>query len=265
MRFGLIVIGDEILSGRRQDGHLPFVVQRLAGRGQALAWAEFVADERPALTETLARAFQRSRTGGDVVFCCGGIGSTPDDHTRQCAAAALGVPLVPHPEAVALIDARIAQRCAEQGIPFDPDSPGQAVRRQMGHFPQGAAILPNPFNQIPGFSVGDVHFMPGFPVMAHPMMDGLLATRYAHLAPRDWAEHQLYATRAFEADLTPLMQRIEADHPTVRVFSLPVVDKAHPRGPHVELGVKGPAADAALAFSALRAGLDARATPYQLD
>lgn len=255
--FGLVVIGDEILSGRRRDAHLAFTVALLAERGLQLGWAEFVPDEPAFLTATLARAFARSRERGDVVLCCGGIGSTPDDHTRQCAAAALGLPVVAHPDAVALIDARIARRAAEQGAVFDADSPGHAVRRQMGHFPQGAQLLPNPYNQIPGFSVGDVHFMPGFPEMAHPMMRALLAGRYAHLAPADWAEHHAYVQGSFEADLTPLMQAIEADHPGVRVFSLPVQNASHPRGVHIELGVKGARAAAAAAFEALTCGLRA--------
>ena len=93
MNFGLIIIGDEILSGKRQDKHLPKVIELLAARGLALSWARYVGDDRSAITPELHDAF----ASGDVVFCCGGIGATPDDHTRQCAAAALGVPLVLHP------------------------------------------------------------------------------------------------------------------------------------------------------------------------
>ena len=89
MGFGLIVVGDEILSGRRQDKHFSKVVELLGARGLQLAWAEFVGDEPSRLTATLQRSF----AGEDIVFSCGGIGATPDDHTRQCAAAALDVPL----------------------------------------------------------------------------------------------------------------------------------------------------------------------------
>jgi molybdopterin-biosynthesis enzyme MoeA-like protein len=86
-----------------------------------------------------------------VVFSCGGIGATPDDHTRQCAAAALGVPLVLHPEA-ALILERMQDTAREQGKPYEPDRPDNLHRLNMGVFPEGAAIIPNPYNKIPGFS-----------------------------------------------------------------------------------------------------------------
>ena len=87
MNFGLIIVGDEILSGKRQDKHLPKVIELLSARGLALSWARYIGDERPGITAALRDAF----ASGDAVFCCGGIGATPDDHTRQCAAAASGV------------------------------------------------------------------------------------------------------------------------------------------------------------------------------
>ena len=80
MNFGLIIVGDEILSGKREDKHLPKVIELLGERGLALSWARYVGDDRERITADLARAF----ASGDVVFCCGGIGATPDDHTRQC-------------------------------------------------------------------------------------------------------------------------------------------------------------------------------------
>ena len=95
---GLIIVGDEILSGKRQDKHLAKVIELLVTRGLALSWARYVGDDRPRITQALGDAF----AGGDLVFCTGGIGATPDDHTRQCAAAALGVALELHPEAKTL-------------------------------------------------------------------------------------------------------------------------------------------------------------------
>ena len=89
--FGLIIIGDEILSGKRADKHLPKVIELLAARGLPLAYAEYVGDDPERITATLERAFTAARTSGEVVFSTGGIGATPDDHTRQCAAKALGV------------------------------------------------------------------------------------------------------------------------------------------------------------------------------
>lgn len=251
MNFGLIIIGDEILSGRRQDKHMAKVIELLAARGQQLAWARYVGDERPLITAALKDAL----AGGDVVFSCGGIGATPDDHTRQCAAAASDRPLVLHPEAKRLIEERMRDVAIEQGLPFEPDRPDNIHRLNMGVFPQGAELIPNPYNKIPGFSLGDVHFVPGFPVMAHPMIEWLLDQRYAHLAPKAHVELSLYVQGSMEATLTPLMEQIEARFPGVRVFSLPSVD--HPqRGRHIELGVKGEPAAAAAAFGALQAGLN---------
>jgi molybdopterin-biosynthesis enzyme MoeA-like protein len=256
MNIGLIIIGDEILSGKRQDKHLPKVIEMLSARGLALSWARYVGDDRQRITEALAAAF----SSGELVFSCGGIGATPDDHTRQCAAAALGVPLVLHPQARALIIERMRDVAAEQGTVFEPDRPDNLHRLNMGVFPAGAGIIANPFNKIPGFSVGHVHFVPGFPVMAWPMIEAVLDGRYAHLqgGPRV-VEHSVIVFGAMEASLTPLMEAVEADHPSIKVFSLPSVD--HPQwGRHIELGVKGPAAAVDVAFAVLRAGLVAAGT-----
>jgi molybdopterin-biosynthesis enzyme MoeA-like protein len=252
MAFGLIIIGDEILSGRRQDKHMARVIELLAARGHALAWARYLGDERSQITAALKEAL----ACGDVVFSCGGIGATPDDHTRQCAAAASGRPLALHPEAKALIELRMQEVAAEQGVAYEPDRPDNLHRLNMGVFPQGAAIIPNPYNRIPGFSLGHVHFVPGFPVMAHPMIEWVLDQHYAQLRPVPHAERSLYVHGGLEATLTPLMERIEADFPGIRIFSLPSVD--HPqRGRHIELGVKGEPALVDASFAELLAALQA--------
>ena len=127
----------------------------------------------------------------------------------------------------------------------------------MGVFPEGATIIPNPYNKIAGFSVRDVHFVPGFPVMAWPMIEWVLDERYAHLqgGPRA-AERSVIVFGAMEATLTPLMEEIEQRFDGVKVFSLPSVD--HPQwGRHIELGVKGSTASLDDAYAALRAGLAA--------
>ena len=252
MNIGLIIIGDEILSGKRQDKHLPKLVELLAARGLQLAWAQYVGDERARITEALVRAL----AGGDLVFSCGGIGATPDDHTRQAAAAAAGVPLLLHPEAKELIVQRMHEVAAEQGTAFDPDRPDNVHRLNMGVFPQGAAIVPNPYNRIPGFTLGHVHFVPGFPVMAWPMIEWVLDHRYAHLhGAQRQAERSVIVFGSMEAALTPLMENIERRFAGVRVFSLPSVD--HPQwGRHIELGVKT-AGIADEAFAALLEGLQA--------
>lgn len=251
--FGLIIVGDEILSGKRADKHMGKVIELLAARGLALEWAEYVGDSPARITAALQRAF----AGGDVVFSTGGIGATPDDRTRQCAARALGVPLALHPQAEALIRERMLDLAREQGVPFEPDRPDNVHRFNMGVFPQGARIIPNPYNKIAGFSVGDVHFVPGFPVMAWPMIEWVLDQQYAHCFRQSaWVEKSVIVFGAMEAALTPLMERIEHEHAGVKVFSLPSVD--HPQyGRHIELGVKGAPGGVDQAYPALLAGLQA--------
>lgn len=249
--FGLIIIGDEILSGKRVDKHLPKVIELLKARGLSLAWAEYVGDDPGRITVALQRAFAL----GDVVFSTGGIGATPDDHTRQCAARALGVELALHPQARALIEQRMQDVALEQGKTYDPSQADNLHRLNMGVFPQGAQIIPNPYNQIPGFSCGQVHFVPGFPVMAWPMIEWVLDSHYRACFAKDaWLERSVIVFGAMEATLTPLMETIEHDFAGVKVFSLPSVD--HPQyGRHIELGVKGDPQTVAGAFAALLAGL----------
>jgi len=251
MNFGLIIVGDEILSGKRADKHLPKVIELLAARGLALSWARYVGDERERIIADLKHAFG----SGDVVFSCGGIGATPDDHTRQCAAAALGVELALHPQARELILERMRDIAAEQGTPYEPDRPDNVHRLNMGVFPVGAQIIPNPYNKIAGFSVGDVHFVPGFPVMAWPMIEWVLDQRYAQLHQRAvQREKSVIVFGAMEATLTPLMEAIEARFAGIKVFSLPSVD--HPDwGRHIELGVKGAAERLDAAYATLLEGL----------
>jgi molybdenum cofactor synthesis domain-containing protein len=277
-RFALIVIGDEILSGKRADKHLPKVIELLAERGLALDRAEYVGDDPERITATLKRAF----ASGDVVFSTGGIGATPDDHTRGCAAAALGLPLVLHPEAEALIRQRMQDTAIEQGIVYEPDRADNIHRLNMGVFPQGAQIIANPYNKIPGFSCynersagppqassapsggsephavgerGGIHFFPGFPVMAWPMIAAVLDTLYAkHIQTTRSQEKSVIVFGAMEAALTPLMEQLERDHAGIKVFSLPSVDHLE-YGRHIELGVKGAAAAVAAAYPEMLAGL----------
>jgi molybdopterin-biosynthesis enzyme MoeA-like protein len=254
--FGLIIVGDEILSGKRADKHMPKTIELLSARGLTLEWADYVGDSPERITRTLGRAFESN----SIVFSCGGIGATPDDHTRQCAARALGVDLELHPHAEALIRERMQDTAKEQGVPYEPDRADNVHRLNMGVFPKGASIIPNPYNKIPGFSChgkggGTVHFLPGFPVMAWPMMAWVLDTHYPHLFQHEaWIEKSVVVFGSMEATLTPLMETLEREHAGIKVFSLPSVD--HPvHGRHIELGVKGAPALVALAYPALLAGL----------
>ncbi|MGO4764861.1 competence/damage-inducible protein A [Cupriavidus sp. 2KB_3] len=263
MGFGLIVIGDEILSGRREDKHMRRTIGLLGARGLSLDWAEYVGDERERITATL----RRTLAGPDVVFCTGGIGATPDDHTRQCAAAALGVELALHPEAREQIALRIAETANGDPVKADLNLPENQHRFKMGEFPVGARIIPNSYNRIPGFSVADHHFMPGFPVMAWPMMEWVLDHYYAHLFHLEVAQSRaFYVFEAPESTLTPLMEQVEAAFAGIRVFSLPSVGDVS-RGDrfarrHIDLGVKGPAEQISPAYAMLLEGV--RAMGYEI-
>ncbi len=224
MNFGAIIVGDEILSGKRIDRHFEKIISLLGARGLRLSWAEYLGDDRSRIAATLRRTFE----SGDVVFSFGGIGNTPDDHTRQAAAEALGVDLVLHPDAEREIRGR-----------FGDDV--NTVRLLLGTFPRGVEIVPNPFNRIPGFCVRDHYFLPGFPQMAHPMAEWALDTFYAHLFNRNPVVDKAFlltGPTAYESALLDLMERIVADYPALRLFSLPSIGEDGQRR-HLELGVEG--------------------------
>ncbi|MDI9333231.1 MAG: molybdopterin-binding protein [Cytophagales bacterium] len=261
--FGLIIIGDEILSGKRADKHLEKVIEILASRGLPLSYANYVGDDPVRITAALKTAFE----SGDVVFSTGGIGATPDDHTRQCAAKALGRDLVLHPRGAELIDERMRDIAKENGTPYEPNRSDNQHRLNMAMFPAGADLIPNPYNKIAGFSIasdkavgagaGAVYFVPGFPVMAWPMIEWVLETHYsAYFNQLAYAEQSVIVQGSMEATLTPLMEQIERDFAGIKVFSLPSVD--HPKyGRHIELGVKGEPALVKAAYPALISGLRA--------
>lgn len=242
MAFGAIIIGDEILSGRRSDKHLAKLIELFAARGLQLAWARYVGDDARRLVSTLRESFAT----GDVVFSFGGIGATPDDRTRQSAAEALGLALGLHPEAESIIRAKFRAEINEH-------------RLQLGVYPVGSEIIPNPYNQIPGFSIREHYFVPGFPVMAWPMVEWVLDTSYRHLHHvEDHVEASLTVIDGLEGRLVDLMEAITADFPDLALFSLPTAGDG-PNGRRVlELGVKGAAARVAEAMQVMRAELARR-------
>jgi molybdopterin-biosynthesis enzyme MoeA-like protein len=244
--FGAYIIGDEILVGKREDKHLSFLIAALAKRGLRLAWAQYLGDDPQRLTAALRRSFRSS----DVVFSFGGIGATPDDHTRQCAAAALNLELSLHPEAEREIRARF-------GTEVTPP------RLRMGEFPEGSSIIPNPVNRIPGFSLREHHFVPGFPQMAWPMVEWVLDTRYRNLFNRDqWLEKSILVFEAGESQLIPAMQAVEAGFKGIKVFSLPSMAADGSRI-HVELGVRGDPAQVNDAMATLRRLVSEAGFPYR--
>jgi len=243
---GALVIGDEILVGKRKDKHFDFLVAALAKRGLRLAYCEYHGDDPLRLTAALDRTF----AAGDIVFSFGGIGATPDDHTRRCAADALGVPLEVHPEGELELRARFGAELTPQ-------------RLSMVEFPQGAQIIPNPVNRVPGFSIREHHFVPGFPQMAWPMVEWVLDGRYRHLADRDrWAEASIIVFEAGESQLIPVMDAVGGGYPGVKVFSLPSMGEDGSRR-HVELGVRGDPMQVAQAMEGLRSGVREAGFPFR--
>jgi len=162
--FFALIIGTEILNRRRSDKHFDFLSQALLKKGYKLS-GSFVIEDDPALIIQTIR-FIRSQPN-PVLFSFGGIGSTPDDHTRLCAAKALrDGALLRHPEADAIITARI-------------DTAAYPHARQMAMLPQGARLLENPVNKMPAFFLDERYFfMPGFPEMSHPMVETILSEHF---------------------------------------------------------------------------------------
>ena len=244
--FGAFIIGDEIIVGKRQDKHLSFLIGALAKRGLRLAWAQYLGDDPARLTAAL----KASLASKDVVFSFGGIGATPDDHTRQCAAAALGVGLKLHPDAEREIRGRFGGETTPE-------------RLAMGEFPAGAQIIPNPVNRIPGFSLAEHHFVPGFPQMAWPMAEWVLESRYRErFDSQKWGEASILVFEAGESQLIPAMKTVEAAFPAVKVFSLPSMGADGSRI-HVELGVRGEPAQISSAMDVLRREVGKAGFPYK--
>ncbi len=219
-QIGLIIIGDEILSGKRQDKHLFQANELLQPRGLAVDWVWMLRDDEASLVETFQASFARNH----IVFCFGGIGATPDDKTRQCAAKALNLPLAQHPEATQ----EIVNKFGEAAYP---------QRVKMAEFPQGAAMIPNFYNRVAGFSIQEHYFMPGFPIMAKDMLNWVLNTYYADLSQPVSVEKSIRILEGHEGVWIDFMAQFEVNYPSLRIFSLPTVTESG--GRNVEIGVEG--------------------------
>ncbi len=243
--FGLVLVGDELLSGKRKDVHFEFLVNTLAQRGGQLAWARMVGDDIDAQSQT----YRQSLASGSVVFSFGGIGATPDDLTRQATALAFERELEFHPEGIKIMQARF-------GKDFSPR------RKELINFPKGADLIPNPINQVPGFSLMQHHFVPGFPNMAHPMVEWVLETYYSNaFDPSPRIERTLHTQGAYESDLIPIMEQVLSDHPTVKLSSLPQSKNIG----LIELAIKAEKQVAEAAFNHLCELLDQSRISYELD
>jgi len=238
--FGLIVIGDEILSGRRRDRHFEGIGNLLRERGYQLRWLRILPDEPDYLVEE----FRRSMAEGIPVFSCGGIGATPDDHTRACAAQAAGVPLVRHAGAVREIEQQFGKEAYQ-------------LRVRMADLPEGADLIPNPYNRIPGFSIRRHYFMPGFPDMAHPMAQWVLQQHYPSLDRE--MQKSVWVEAVTETVLMDLMEELSRRFPEHKLFSLPRLGEIR----RVELGYRG-GNEIQIPFEALLDGLETRGFHFEI-
>ena len=156
----LLVIGNEILSGRTQDANIRFLATRLGEIGIPLREVRVIPDVAPTIIETVNEV----RARFDHVFTCGGIGPTHDDITSEWVAAAFGVPWEKHPEAWARLD--------RQYKPGDFN----AARQRMATMPRGATLIDNTVSVAPGFTIGNVHVMAGVPRIMQAMFESLAPT-----------------------------------------------------------------------------------------
>lgn len=239
MQIGILIIGDEILSGRRQDKHLAHVIDTLAKRNLTLAWARYVGDDEANLVDSFRDISER----GDLCFSFGGIGATPDDRTRQAMAVALDRPIIRHPGAVKEIEAQFG----DQAYPN---------RILMADLPEGVDLIPNPKNRIPGFSLGHIHCLPGFPEMAWPMLDWVLLNHYPDLEGAEYTQYIMKVHDTHESELISLQETIQRNYPSLKVSSLPkFLDNGHTE---VELAVKGDKDAATAARDEIKAALRER-------
>lgn len=212
-----LIIGDEILSGKRKDKHLTHLIETLKKHNFHISRADYISDD----TEEIKKTLEQKK--GVIVFCFGGIGATPDDCTRSAAALAHKKLLIRHPEAKVLIE----KKFGEEAYP---------KRILMADLPEEASLIPNPINNIPGFFINQHFFMPGFPEMAWPMIDWVLKNHLSKTErSKKYEDYSIWLDNVSESSLIDLMDLTQSKHQRIKIYSLP---KMYPKK-MLELGVKG--------------------------
>lgn len=240
LAINVIIIGDEIISGRREDKHFAFIRQLLAERHLLVSRVQYVGDDTRLLIDVLRASFAQTN---QLTFVFGGLGATPDDKTRQAAAAALGVSLTRHAQAVAEIEAQFAAEA-------------YPIRVRMAELPEGAELIPNPINRVPGFSIAAHYFVPGFPQMAWPMVRWVLDTHYPTLCGQPQAVEKVIIRQQSESLWVSWMETFEHDFPDLKIYSLPHLGEAGDR--HIELGCVGTPERAQQGLQAIQAEMHRR-------
>jgi molybdenum cofactor synthesis domain-containing protein len=204
---GLLVIGDEILSGRTKDKNIGYIAEYLTNIGIDLTEVRVVRDDEAAVVAALDALRHRYT----YVFTTGGIGPTHDDITADCVAKAFGVGIDHHPEAVALLRERMAQTGTEMN----------EARMRMARIPLGAELIRNKVSAAPGFRIGNVHVFAGVPAIMQAMLDEVAPTL------RTGARMLSVTVRADlrEGDIGSELGAIARQHPEVTIGSYPFFDE----------------------------------------
>jgi molybdenum cofactor synthesis domain-containing protein len=225
----VLIIGNEVLSGRTQDANLKYVATRLGELGIALREARVIPD----VPEVIVRAVNEVRAAYDHVFTTGGIGPTHDDITSQCIAAAFGVPWEIHREAFGKMNAAY--------------KPGDfnAARQRMATMPRGASLIETKASIAPGFSIGNVHVMAGVPRIMQAQFEAVAPTLRGGLPIISRAVH---STGVFEGAIAAGLTAIQGRYPAIDLGSYPYY-RAEGRG-GVAIVAKG--TDALAAEAAIR-------------
>ncbi len=197
----VLIIGNEILSGRTQDENLAFLAHGLNDAGIRVREARVIPDDPAAIVA----AVNQARAKFDHVFTTGGIGPTHDDITSQCVADAFAVPLVLHPEAKRLLESHY------------PAGHLNEARLRMAMVPEGAALLPNPISQAPGFRIGNVFVLPGVP----RIMQAIFAELKHRLKGGDKILSRSISCRLGEGALARDLGALQARWPDVEIGSYP--------------------------------------------
>ena len=197
----VLVIGDEILSGRTQDTNTNTIARLLTATGVDLMEARVVGDRR----EQIITAVNALRTTYDYVFTTGGIGPTHDDITADCVAEAFGVELPEHPEALAILQRRY-------GAEFN------AARRRMARIPSGATLIANPVTDAPGFQIENVFVMAGVPVITQAMLQDVAPRLKTGAVVHSGT---LKVVNAGEGDVAEILARASRENPELSFGSYP--------------------------------------------
>jgi molybdenum cofactor synthesis domain-containing protein len=215
---GLLVIGDEILSGRTKDKNIGYIAEYLTDIGVDLTEVRVVRDDEAAIIAALNALRERYT----YVFTTGGIGPTHDDITADCIAKAFGVGIDHHPEAVALLRERMAQTGTEMN----------EARMRMARIPLGAELIRNKVSAAPGFRIGNVHVFAGVPAIMQAMLDEVAPT--LKTGARMLSESVRADLR--EGDIGSELGAIAKQHPGVTIGSYPFFDEK--RGPNTNVVIR---------------------------